>query len=204
MIAPLLAWWPAGGLSYQRKEYTYGRKDFIGCQHRRLSDSHYLLSSDKVPDYHGQVLRQAGCPDTGNPQGTLVSSHINCHFANYKSSSYAGWQSFFVAVHPKKYTQVHPQNFAILGKNLQFPTLASHRVKNWDGVVSCCGVLFQVQTKCRQMALLGVKQKGLRFLGSLDFTVVPKAGLEPARICIRQILSLLRLPIPPLRHFWVV
>ncbi len=107
MIAPLLAWRPAGGLSYQRKEYTYGRKDFIGCQHRRLSDSHYLLSSDKVPDYHGQVLRQAGCPDTGNPQGTLVSSHINCHFANYKSSSYAGWQSFLWLYTPKntpKYT----------------------------------------------------------------------------------------------------
>ena len=31
-------------------------------------------------------------------------------------------------------------------------------------------------------------------LGSLDFSMVPKAGLEPARSCLRQILSLLRLP----------
>ena len=30
--------------------------------------------------------------------------------------------------------------------------------------------------------------------------MVPKAGVEPARCCQRQILSLLRLPIPPLRH----
>ncbi len=30
--------------------------------------------------------------------------------------------------------------------------------------------------------------------------LVPKAGLEPARSCLRQILSLLRLPIPPLRR----
>ncbi len=29
---------------------------------------------------------------------------------------------------------------------------------------------------------------------------MPKAGLEPARSCLRQILSLLRLPIPPLRR----
>lgn len=75
------------------------------------------------------------------------------------------------------------------GKIPHSPLCPQKKGKNWDGVVSWCGVLFQVQTKCRQMALLGVKQKGFRFLGSLDFTVVPKAGLEPARICIRQILS---------------
>lgn len=106
MIVPLLAWRPAGGLSYQRKEYTYGRKDFIGCQHRRLSYSHYLLSSDKVPDYHGQVLRQAGCPDTGNPQGTLVSSQLNCRPVNYKPSSCAVWQFSFAPGTAK----VQPQN----------------------------------------------------------------------------------------------
>ena len=32
------------------------------------------------------------------------------------------------------------------------------------------------------------------------FIVVPVAGLEPARCCQRQILSLLRLPIPPFRQ----
>lgn len=31
-------------------------------------------------------------------------------------------------------------------------------------------------------------------------TVVPKMGLEPIRCCHRQILSLVRLPIPPLWH----
>ena len=31
--------------------------------------------------------------------------------------------------------------------------------------------------------------------------MMPKAGLEPARCCQRQILSLLRLPIPPLRRY---
>ena len=34
------------------------------------------------------------------------------------------------------------------------------------------------------------KEKTSKISGSLDFQVVPKAGLEPARICIRQILSL--------------
>ena len=58
------------------------------------------------------------------------------------------------------------------------------------GIVLFCDVA--CYSKCRQMALLWVKQKGFRNLGSLDFTVVPKAGLEPARICIRQILSLCR------------
>ena len=33
------------------------------------------------------------------------------------------------------------------------------------------------------------KKNGPRFLGGQYFQVVPKAGLEPARICIRQILS---------------
>lgn len=31
-------------------------------------------------------------------------------------------------------------------------------------------------------------------------SMVPKAGIEPARSLNRQILSLLRLPISPLRH----
>jgi hypothetical protein len=35
---------------------------------------------------------------------------------------------------------------------------------------------------------------------SLDFQVVPEAGLEPAQGCPRGILSPLRLPIPPLRQ----
>jgi len=121
MIAPLLAPWLAGGLSLTRKEKTYGGKDFIGCQHRRLSNSHYLLSSDKVPDYHGQVLRQAGCPDTGNPKGTLVSSHINCRFANYKPSSYAGWQSFFVAVHPQNTPKYTHKKFLFWAKIFNSP-----------------------------------------------------------------------------------
>lgn len=33
------------------------------------------------------------------------------------------------------------------------------------------------------------------------FAMVPKAGLEPARAWTRLILSQVRLPIPPLRHF---
>ena len=32
------------------------------------------------------------------------------------------------------------------------------------------------------------------------FYVVPKAGLEPARVLARLILSQVRLPIPPQRH----
>ncbi len=42
--------------------------------------------------------------------------------------------------------------------------------------------------------------------GSRIFYMVPKAGLEPARSCLRQILSLLRLPFrhsgAPLTHFF--
>ena len=30
--------------------------------------------------------------------------------------------------------------------------------------------------------------------------MVPEAGIEPARYCYHKILSLARLPIPPLRH----
>lgn len=30
--------------------------------------------------------------------------------------------------------------------------------------------------------------------------MVPKEGIEPTRVLPRQILSLLRLPVPPLRH----
>ena len=36
-----------------------------------------------------------------------------------------------------------------------------------------------------------------------DFEVVPKEGLEPPRCCQRQILSLVRLPVPPLRRSFV-
>jgi CheY-like chemotaxis protein len=39
---------------------------------------------------------------------------------------------------------------------------------------------------------------------SLDFKVVPGAGLEPARGEPRGILSPLRLPVPPPRHFHVL
>ena len=44
--------------------------------------------------------------------------------------------------------------------------------------------------------------KGLpsKTLGSLEISMVPKAGLEPARRELRLILSQVRLPIPPLRH----
>ena len=46
------------------------------------------------------------------------------------------------------------------------------------------------------------KEKGFRakILGSLEISMVPKAGLEPARRELRLILSQVRLPIPPLRH----
>ena len=177
MIAPLLAWRPAGGLSYQRKEYTYGRKDFIGCQHRRLSYSHYLLSSDKVPDYHGQVLRQAGCPDTGNPQGTLVKEKSPCGHT-YKIGS--GCTDFLCLKLPKS------------GKITHSPLWPQKRGKNWDGVVSWCVVLSPLQSRCSLLGKNRTKKNGPRFLGGQYFQVVPKAGLEPARICIRQILSLCR------------
>lgn len=38
------------------------------------------------------------------------------------------------------------------------------------------------------------------FRQGMPFELVPLAGVEPARCCHRQILSLLRLPIPPQRQ----
>ena len=34
--------------------------------------------------------------------------------------------------------------------------------------------------------------------------LVPKAGIEPARYCYHRILSPARLPIPPLRHIYII
>ena len=34
--------------------------------------------------------------------------------------------------------------------------------------------------------------------------MVPKEGIEPTRVLPRQILSLLRLPVPPLRHSHII
>ena len=34
--------------------------------------------------------------------------------------------------------------------------------------------------------------------------LVPKEGIEPTRVLARQILSLLRLPVPPLRHWLII
>ncbi len=43
-------------------------------------------------------------------------------------------------------------------------------------------------------------KKTVLLMKNRKFHVVPKAGLEPARVLARLILSQVRLPIPPLRH----
>ena len=77
-----------------------------------------------------------------------------------------------------------------------YPSLAQECVK----ILEFCRKLGQIgydtkitkQTKC------------LFFYGEIREDLVPKAGIEPAQYFYRQILSLLRLPVSPLRHIFIL
>ncbi len=45
--------------------------------------------------------------------------------------------------------------------------------------------------------LLNEKTPGCIYIRGFNLLLVPTKGIEPSRPCERQILSLLRLPIPP-------
>jgi hypothetical protein len=55
---------------------------------------------------------------------------------------------------------------------------------------------FEPPTSCSQSR----RATGLRYTPKTIFSLVPRGGIEPPRGCPRQILSLVRLPVPPSRR----